>query len=297
MISRNQIRQTALQYLYSALITQGEGCSDPDGLWEMLLEPFSSVYYKQRAKAVSGHQTRDYPAKQELFVNRAKETLEKLKDDAITLPVRDALQDILSKEGEFGIALVQLKKALHEDEKNERGTLASACETLQKLNTTLMHLRRQLLFSLNDYPACQAIWQPLTGAVNKLQDIGERLDCVIHPEGNAALPEVLQVVEAGKDMDELLAEAKKLATDTLLHRDELNAAIDATLENYSPERVSPMDRAVLLLAANELRYRNNLATEIIVSEAIRLAKRYSSAESIKFVNGILGKLTLTLRPE
>ncbi len=251
MISRNQIRQTALQYLYSVLMTQGEGCSAPDGLWAMLLEPFSSAYYRQRAKAVAGHLTRDYPAKLELFTQRASATAEKLQDDALTLPVRDALQDILCKEGEFNAALMQLKKALYEDEKNERGTLTAVCQTVQNLNTTLMHLRKQLLFSLNDYPACQAIWEPLTASINKLQDISLRLDCIIRPEDNPSLPEVLQVVEAGKDMDELLTEAKKLATDTLRHRDELNAAIDATLENYSPERVSPMDRAVLLLAANE----------------------------------------------
>ncbi len=295
MISRNQIRQTALQFIYSALITPDAGTT-PEGLWELLLEPFSSTYYHQRAKAVSGHLTRDYSDKLNLFVKRCKETSEKLQSDALTLPVRDRLQDILAKEGEFNAALLQMKKDLHADPRNERGTLADICVEVQNLNTTLLNMRSQLLHSLKDYPACKEIWAPLTAATNKLQEIGVRVDCIIHPEGNASLPEALQVIESGKDVQTLKEEAETLATQTLSHKDALNRAIDATLENYSPERVAPMDRAVLLLAANELSNAKNLPTEVIVSEAIRLAKRYSTAESVKFINGVLGKLATTLRP-
>ncbi len=295
MISRNQIRQTALQFIYSALITPDAGTT-PEGLWELLLEPFSSTYYHQRAKAVSGHLTRDYSDKLNLFVKRCKETSEKLQSDALTLPVRDRLQDILAKEGEFNAALLQMKKDLHADPRNERGALADICVEVQNLNTTLLNIRSQLLHSLKDYPACKEIWAPLTAATNKLQEIGVRVDCIIHPEGNASLPEALQVIESGKDVQTLKEEAETLATQTLSHKDALNRAIDATLENYSPERVAPMDRAVLLLAANELSNAKNLPTEVIVSEAIRLAKRYSTAESVKFINGVLGKLATTLRP-
>ncbi len=295
MISRNQIRQTALLFIYSALITPDAG-TPPEGLWELLLEPFSSTYYHQRAKAVSAHLTRDYSDKLNLFVKRCKETSEKLQDDALTQPVRDRLQDILAKEGEFNAALLQMKKDLHAAPRNERGALADICVEVQNLNTTLLSLRSQLLHSLKDYPACKEIWAPLTAATNKLQEIGVRVDCIIHPEGNPFLPEVLQVIESGKDVQTLKEEAETLAAQTLSHKDALNRAIDATLENYSPERVAPMDRAVLLLAANELSHAKNLPTEVIISEAIRLARRYSTAKSVKFINGVLGKLATTLRP-
>ncbi len=296
MISRNQIRQTALQYIYGVMMTPSEEVGNTEGLWELLLEPFSAPYYQQRAKVVCGHMTRDYSDKLNLFLKRYKETSEKLQDDALTLPVRDKLQTILTKEGDFNAALLQMKKNLHTDPRNERGTLADICEKVQNLNTTLLHRREQLLLSLKDYPACKEIWAPLVAATNKLQEIGLRIDCIIHPEGNAFLPEALQVVESGKDIQTLKEEANKLANQTLSHKDALNKAINSTLENYSPERVSPMDRAILLMAANELSNAKTLPTEVIVSEAIRLAKRYSTAESVKFINGILGKLATTLRP-
>lgn len=85
------------------------------------MEPFRGDYCKLKAKAVSGHLTRDYPDKLRLFITRARETADKLQQDPLTLPVRDQLQDLLAKEGEFNASLLRLKKALHEDPSNDRG--------------------------------------------------------------------------------------------------------------------------------------------------------------------------------
>lgn len=86
---------------------------------------------------------------------------------------------------------------------------------------------------------------PLVSSCNKLQEINDRINCLIHPDGRPSLAEMKKVVEAGKDADELYREAKALGEDILRRRDELDAAINGTLENYSPERVSAIDRAIL----------------------------------------------------
>ena len=126
MLSRNQIRQAALQYLYAASQTPE---TEQEGIWDILMEPFRGDYCKLKAKAVSGHLTRDYPDKLRLFITRARETADKLQQDPLTLPVRDQLQDLLTKEGEFNAALLRLKKALHEDPANDKGSLSAACWT------------------------------------------------------------------------------------------------------------------------------------------------------------------------
>ena len=118
MLSRNQIRQAALQYLYAASQTPE---TEREGIWDILMEPFRGDYCKLKAKAVSGHLTRDYPDKLRLFITRARETADKLQQDPLTLPVRDQLQDLLAKEGEFNASLLRLKKALHEDPSNDKG--------------------------------------------------------------------------------------------------------------------------------------------------------------------------------
>ena len=129
MLSRNQIRQAALQYLYAASHTPE---TEQEGIWDNQNEPFRRDYCKLKAKAVSGHLTRDYPDKLRLFITRARETADKLQQDPLTLPVRDQLQDLLTKEGEFNAALLRLKKALHEDPANDKGSLSAACAAAQE---------------------------------------------------------------------------------------------------------------------------------------------------------------------
>ena len=84
MLSRNQIRQAALQYLYATSQTPEEEQEQDEGIWDILMEPFRGDYCKLRAKAVSGHLTRDYPDKLRLFVTRAQETADKLQHDPLT---------------------------------------------------------------------------------------------------------------------------------------------------------------------------------------------------------------------
>ena len=249
MLSRNQIRQAALQYLYATSQTPEAEQEQDEGIWDILMEPFRGDYCKLRAKAVSGHLTRDYPDKLRLFVTRARETADKLQHDPLTLPVRDLLHDLLLKEGEFNASLLQLKKTLYEDPSNDKGALSAACDAAQELNTTLMQMRRRLLDALKDFPAYNGIWTPLVSSCNKLQEINDRINCLIHPDGRPSLAEMKKVVEAGKDADELYREAKALGEDILRRRDELDAAINGTLENYSPERVSAIDCAILRLGA------------------------------------------------
>ena len=54
MLSRNQIRQAALQYLYATSQTPEEEQEQDEGIWDILMEPFRGDYCKLRAKAVSG---------------------------------------------------------------------------------------------------------------------------------------------------------------------------------------------------------------------------------------------------
>lgn len=187
MLSRNQIRQAALQYLYAASQTPE---TEREGIWDILMEPFRGDYCKLKAKAVSGHLTRDYPDKLRLFITRARETADKLQQDPLTLPVRDQLQDLLAKEGEFNASLLRLKKALHEDPSNDRGSLSAACDAAQGLNTALMQMRRRLLDTLKDFPAYNAIWPSLISSCSKLQEINDRINCLIHPDDRPSLAEI-----------------------------------------------------------------------------------------------------------
>lgn len=67
-------------------------------------------------------------------------------------------------------------------------------------------------------------------------------------------------------------------------------ALDETIakyaQNWRPERISAIDRAILRLALHELRS-TDTPPKVVINEAVELAKKFSSDEAGGFVNGIL----------
>jgi transcription antitermination factor NusB len=88
-------------------------------------------------------------------------------------------------------------------------------------------------------------------------------------------------------LDELGA---ALATGVWAERGELDQALGAVSAEWRVERMPVVDRSVLRLGLWELRHRPELSAGVIISEAVRLAKAYSTERSGAFVNGILGRL-------
>jgi N utilization substance protein B len=97
------------------------------------------------------------------------------------------------------------------------------------------------------------------------------------------------------DVEGMRSRARRLAAGVWEHRAELDAAIGAVAAGWRVERMPPVDRNVLRLALYELRH-TATPVGVVVSEAVELAKRYSTARSGRFVNGVLGRLALDERP-
>jgi transcription antitermination protein NusB len=67
---------------------------------------------------------------------------------------------------------------------------------------------------------------------------------------------------------------------------DLDEVIEKHCENWRFERIAAIDRAILRLALHELALAKTPSTSVI-NEAVKLAKKYSSEDSARFVNGIL----------
>jgi len=63
-------------------------------------------------------------------------------------------------------------------------------------------------------------------------------------------------------------------------------------ENWEISRMATVDRCILRLATFELISDLETPVNVIINEAVEIAKKYSTAESSKFVNGILDKVKL-----
>ena len=89
----------------------------------------------------------------------------------------------------------------------------------------------------------------------------------------------LQEVDKGQARSGYLDQAAVLA--------ELDAQIAARSHNWRLERMPMVDRAILRIAAYELRFCDEVPAQVAINEALEIAKRYSIAASVSFINGIL----------
>ena len=89
--------------------------------------------------------------------------------------------------------------------------------------------------------------------------------------------------------EEDLAFATKLLNETLNHWEASEEKIKERLQNWEMERVSLMDKIILVTAITELDYFPQTASRIIINEYVEISKVFASGKSNIFVNGILDK--------
>jgi transcription antitermination protein NusB len=74
------------------------------------------------------------------------------------------------------------------------------------------------------------------------------------------------------------------------HQAELDAMISQVAENWRLDRMAAIDRNILRLGAYEMLHCPEVPAKVAINEALELAKRYSTAQSSRFVNGILDRV-------
>lgn len=90
--------------------------------------------------------------------------------------------------------------------------------------------------------------------------------------------------------DGLNARARELVAGVWGERVDLDAEIGGAARNWRVERMPPVDRNILRIALWELRHHDRTPVPVVISEAVRMAKAYSTERSGGFVNGVLAKL-------
>jgi transcription antitermination protein NusB len=88
--------------------------------------------------------------------------------------------------------------------------------------------------------------------------------------------------------DAPVREAADPLFDAVIERvEEIDRLLQKHTENWRVERLSAVDRNILRLAVGEFFSRPSLSPKIVISEALEVARRYSSDESAHFINGVL----------
>ncbi len=124
-----------------------------------------------------------------------------------------------------------------------------------------------------------------------------------------ALQALYQVETTGENVDRALGDfsesfelseqatgfAWSLVRGVLDRREEIDAQIEAVTANWKFERLSRIDLCAIRIAVYEILEYRDLPVEIIIDEAVEIARRFGTAESSKFVNGVLDPIARRIR--
>ena len=84
--------------------------------------------------------------------------------------------------------------------------------------------------------------------------------------------------------------ADPLIRGSLQYRAEVDAVIQKHAKNWEISRMAIVDRNILRLAVYEMLHRDDIPPVVSINEAVDIAKKFSTDDSGKFVNGILDKV-------
>lgn len=135
--------------------------------------------------------------------------------------------------------------------------------------------------------------------LNPSEDLEPALDLFWEGRHLSSLPEDkrLEALREGLPLPPPSAEeastrlfADALIRGTLRHREDIDATIRRTVKNWELHRIAAVDRNVLRLAIYEMLHCEDIPPVVSINEAVDIAKRFSTEESGKFVNGVLDRI-------
>ncbi|MBI4661570.1 MAG: transcription antitermination factor NusB [Verrucomicrobia bacterium] len=109
-------------------------------------------------------------------------------------------------------------------------------------------------------------------------------------KGPARWGEALELPPLTADEAAVRLFADPLIRGVLEHREAIDARIVKHAKNWALHRMAVVDRNVLRLAIYEMLHRDDIPPVVSINEAVDIAKRFSTEDSGKFVNGILDRI-------
>lgn len=291
MPGRRYIRETAVQFLYAADL---EGGADP----VQLREPFWNFITASDRKALHVatyrtllHLAQGREERVVKFVERA-ESADVLLAGALEFePMRRGLRRILELESTWSGAFSALTRLAREDGDDDMlaDRFAKALDHCFALDRDLAMARAEFLAAVSEESTLRGRMEPVVSAIKRLERISERIRMVADPGQFPDQPDLAKLRESAADIHELRTRVDRLVDAILADKQQIDSRIVNVVENFTPERIDPVDRAILRLAIHELRA-GDAPLKVVINEAIELAKRFGTVESGRFVNGVLDRI-------
>jgi N utilization substance protein B len=290
MASRRQIREAVVQFLYCAELASG---ADPTALrepfWEFVTEAERRNLQLATFRTVH-HLAHGRDGRWLEFHARLIPALAHLSAWPQAEGVRIALARVAELEAAWGRALDVLERLPRDDDNAAvAATFSVALAAFFQQDRELAATRQRFLEGIEDFPALRGHLEALAASVRRLQRLSDRLRMVEDPEQFPEQTDLTKLRETRASLRTLRHQTDALVDAVLSHKESIDATLAAVVDNYVPERVDPVDRAVLRLATYELRH-TATPPKVVINEAIELARCFGTSDSHRFVNGVLDRI-------
>jgi N utilization substance protein B len=102
--------------------------------------------------------------------------------------------------------------------------------------------------------------------------------CTHYPAQKLALPYALELLRG-----------------TMLHLEQIDTLIRGCASHWRLERIALTDRNLLRIAVYEMLFSADAPDQVVINEAVEIAKRYGTEESPSFINGVLDAVRVVIR--
>lgn len=253
MPTKRQIREAAIQFLY---------CSDLEGgpapvelrepFWEFLTETDRRHLQVATFRSVH-HLALGRTERLAEFVERSTPALAHIAGFPPAENLSVLLTKLLALESAWSIAFSKLGRIPKDgDDSDVASSLQTALQSLFKTDRDLAFHRDQFLKVAADHPALTGQLEAVSATIRRLQRISDRMRMVEEPERFPEQADLTKLRRSKADIAELRGSTDSLVDAVVIHKESLDSAIGSILENYVPERIDPVDRAILRLATYEL---------------------------------------------
>jgi transcription antitermination protein NusB len=291
MPSRRQIREAVVQFLYCADL---EGGADPaslrDAFWQFVTESDRRALLQATWKTLH-HLSLGREARLAEFQQRLPVALATLKARPDLERTTMALQQVADLENRWSATVIELSRVPKDaDDDDFSAQFEPVLEKLFRTDRDLATARHRFLEALEDLPGLRGQLEPVAGSIRRLDRISERVRMIEEPEKFPEQVDLAKLRESKESLAALLRETNALADSVLREKDDIDQRLAAVVENFAPERIDPVDRAILRLATWEILHAEKVPAPVAIDEAIELAKRFGTTDSGRFVNGVLDKI-------
>jgi transcription antitermination protein NusB len=96
---------------------------------------------------------------------------------------------------------------------------------------------------------------------------------------------------ANEEAPDVRAFAERLIKGTIANLEEIDRLIQKAAKKWKLVRIAAIDRNIMRVAAYEIVFMDDVPDAVSINEALEIAKKFSTAESAAFINGILDRIS------